>query len=50
MNWNQTMKLSKMNRNTVLHRLKENKFVETHKKIDVNETVKGFRLIPLTNP
>ena len=46
MNWNQTMKLSKINRNKVLHFLKENKLVETHNNIGVNEMVKGSRLIP----
>ena len=34
--WNQTMKLSKINRNTVLHCLKDNVFLETHKKLGVN--------------
>ena len=46
MNKNQTMKLSKINRNTVFHCLKENKFVETHKELDVNKMVKDSRLIP----
>ena len=51
MNWNQTMKLCKINiNNTVLHWLKENKFVETHKNLGVNEMVKGFILIPWNNP
>ena len=45
-NWNQKMKLSKINRNTVLHCLKANKFIETWKKIGVNEMVKNSRLIP----
>ena len=45
MNWNQTMKLYKINGNTVLHCPKDNKFVETHKKLGVNEMVKGSKLI-----
>ena len=51
MNWNQTMKLCKIYiNNTVFHCLEENKFVETHKNIGVNEMVKGSRLITWTNP
>ena len=46
MNWNQTMKLSNINRNTVLYCLNKNKFVETHKKLSVNEMFKGYTLIP----
>ena len=46
MNWNQTMKQSKTNINTVLHCLKENTSVETHNNLGVNEIVKGSRLIP----
>ena len=40
------MKLSKINRNKVLHCLKENKCAETHNNLGVNEMVKGFILIP----
>ena len=36
MNWNKKTKLYKIDRNIVLHRPKENKFVETHKKLGVN--------------
>ena len=46
MNWNQTMKLSRINRNTVLHCLKKNKLVETHKKLGVNGTVRGSIFFP----
>ena len=46
MNWNQKIKLYKINRNSVLHCLKENKFVDTHKQLSVNEMVKGSRFIP----
>ena len=46
MNWNLITKLSKININTVFHCLKGNKFVETHKKLGMNEIVKGSRLIP----
>ena len=46
MNWNQTMKQSKTNINKVLHCLKENKFVETHNNLGVNEIFKVSRLIP----
>ena len=41
MNWNQKMKLSEINKNTVFHFLEKNKFVETHKNPGVNEMVKG---------
>ena len=41
LNWNQTIKLSKTNRNTVLYCLKENKYVEKHKNIGTNKIVKG---------
>ena len=46
MNWNQTMKLSKINKNIVFHCLKENTLVETHNNLGVNEMAKGSRLIP----
>ena len=36
------MKLSKIDKNTVLNCLKENKFVETHKNLGVNEMVKAL--------
>ena len=46
MSRDQTIKLSKITRNAVSHCLKENEFVETHKKLGVNEMFKGSRLIP----
>ena len=46
MNWNQKMKLSKISINIVFRCLKENKFVETHKKLGLNEMAKGSILIP----
>ena len=39
-----------MNRNTVLNFLKENKFVENHKKLILNEMVKGSIFITWNNP
>ena len=42
MDYNHTIKLSKINRNTVSLCIKENKFLGTHKKLGVNEMFKDL--------